>query len=291
MPLPVGAWMSVSRPAAMATHPRAWASVAAAKVSANHSRVGAEKGASGGGVADRDTVAAQSIGAGMVAPNHANLCQESARPRAVMTRLRARRATDSSAAPASRTAPSQRGRRPGDRTPSQSAPTPAFHATSRRRPPAARTRRWAACRAASPASPTARGGSTSRRAPGASSRLTIGTASVPSYHPASAPPVPSATSTATSASQNHAAPRPRCHTATRRQSCSLVYGPRRSPGVGQVGKLPRGSRRVTTAPTTAAALGVDSESGAVTSGPARARRWPRPSPACPNPGAKHRGAR
>ena len=45
LPLPVGAWISVWWPAAMAAQPRAWASVGASKLASNHSRTGRENGA------------------------------------------------------------------------------------------------------------------------------------------------------------------------------------------------------------------------------------------------------
>src|SRR5512141_2978125 len=47
LPLPVGAWMSVWRPAAMLGQPSACAGVAAAKVERNHSATAGENGASG----------------------------------------------------------------------------------------------------------------------------------------------------------------------------------------------------------------------------------------------------
>ena len=47
LPLPVGAWISVCRPAAMAAQPRAWASVGASKLVANHARTAGENGPSG----------------------------------------------------------------------------------------------------------------------------------------------------------------------------------------------------------------------------------------------------
>ena len=47
LPLPVGAWMSVCSPRAIAAQPSAWACVGASKLASNHSRTAGEKGASG----------------------------------------------------------------------------------------------------------------------------------------------------------------------------------------------------------------------------------------------------
>jgi hypothetical protein len=47
LPLPVGAQMSVCRPAAIAGHPWAWGGVGSAKADENHARVGAANAASG----------------------------------------------------------------------------------------------------------------------------------------------------------------------------------------------------------------------------------------------------
>src|SRR6476659_4567706 len=47
LPLPVGAWMSVCSPRAIASQPRACASVGASKLASNHARTAGENGASG----------------------------------------------------------------------------------------------------------------------------------------------------------------------------------------------------------------------------------------------------
>ena len=47
LPLPVGAWIRVWRPAAMLAQPWAWAGVGAAKAERNHSATAGLKGASG----------------------------------------------------------------------------------------------------------------------------------------------------------------------------------------------------------------------------------------------------
>jgi hypothetical protein len=47
LPLPVGAWMSVCSPRAMAAQPSAWACVGASKLASNQARTAGENGASG----------------------------------------------------------------------------------------------------------------------------------------------------------------------------------------------------------------------------------------------------
>src|SRR5689334_13994870 len=75
LPLPVGAWISVCRPAEIAAQPSAWAGVGAAKELSNQARTAGENGASGssprasgaveaGGLVDTVATGRWSIGVG-----------------------------------------------------------------------------------------------------------------------------------------------------------------------------------------------------------------------------------